>query len=48
MSNDSAAIVSQVWTYAHVLKNAGLAYGDCVGHITYRKGTTQRSEPDFE
>ena len=28
MSNDnSASIVSKVWNYAHVLKNAGVGYG---------------------
>ena len=27
MSNDSSAIVSKVWNYAHVLKNAGGGYG---------------------
>lgn len=36
MSNDnSAAIVSKVWNYAHVLKNAGGGYGDYVELITY-------------
>ena len=36
MSNDhSAAIVSKVWNYAHVLKNAGVGYGDYVEQITY-------------
>jgi type I restriction enzyme M protein len=35
MSNDSSAIVSKVWNYAHVLKNAGVGYGDYVDQITY-------------
>ena len=31
MSTDSSAtIVSQVWNYAHVFKNAGVGYGDYV------------------
>ena len=31
MSNDSSAsIVSKVWNYAHVLKNAGFGYGDYI------------------
>lgn len=32
---DSASIVSKVWNYAHVLKNAGVGYGDYVEQITY-------------
>jgi len=35
MSNDSSAIVQKVWNYAHVLKNAGVGYGDYVEQITY-------------
>lgn len=36
MSTDSSAtIVSKVWNYAHVLKNAGGGYGDYVEQITY-------------
>ena len=35
MSNDTSAIVSKVWNYAHVLKNAGVGYGDYVEQITY-------------
>ena len=35
MPNDSPAIVSKVWNYAHVLKNAGVGYGDYVEQITY-------------
>jgi hypothetical protein len=36
MSTDnSASIVSKVWNYAHVLKNAGVGYGDYVEQITY-------------
>jgi len=36
MTNDnSTAIVSKVWNYAHVLKNAGVGYGDYVEQITY-------------
>jgi hypothetical protein len=27
---DTSSIVSKVWNYAHVLKNAGVGYGDCV------------------
>ena len=34
MTNDSASIVSKVWNYAHVLKNAGVGYGDYVEQIT--------------
>ncbi len=37
MSNDnSATIVSNVWNYAHILKNAGVDYGDYVEQITCR------------
>ena len=35
MSQDSSSIVSKVWNYAHVLKNAGVGYGDYVEQITY-------------
>ena len=36
MTNDSSStIVSKVWNYAHVLKNAGVGYGDYVEQITY-------------
>ena len=35
MNNDSSAIVSKVWNYAHVLKNAGVGYGDYIEQITY-------------
>ena len=35
MPADSASIVSKVWNYAHVLKNAGVGYGDYVEQITY-------------
>ena len=36
MSNDnSASIVSKVWNYVHVPKNAGVGYGDYVEQITY-------------
>ena len=36
MNHDSSAsIVSKVWNYAHVLKNAGVGYGDYVEQITY-------------
>ena len=36
MSNySSSSIVSKVWNYAHVLKNAGVGYGDYVEQITY-------------
>ena len=35
MSTDSSAIVQKVWNYAHVLKNAGVGYGDYVEQITY-------------
>jgi type I restriction enzyme M protein len=35
MSDSSSAIVSKVWNYAHVLKNAGVGYGDYVEQITY-------------
>jgi len=32
MTNDnSSSIVSKVWNYAHVLKNAGVGYGDYAG-----------------
>ena len=30
MSDNSASIVSKVWNYAHVLKNAGVGYGDYI------------------
>ena len=29
-ADSSASIVSKVWNYAHVLKNAGVGYGDYV------------------
>lgn len=32
---DPSAIVQKVWNYAHVLKNAGVGYGDYVEQITY-------------
>ena len=32
---DSSIIVSKVWNYAHVLKNAGFGYGDYVEQFTY-------------
>ena len=35
MSNNTSSIVSKVWNYAHVLKNAGVDYGDYVEQITY-------------
>lgn len=35
MKDSSASIVSKVWNYAHVLKNAGVGYGDYVEQITY-------------
>lgn len=36
MTNDSSAsIVAKVWNYAHVLKNAGVSYGDYVELINY-------------
>ena len=35
INDNSAAIVSKVWNYAHVLKNAGVGYGDYVEQITY-------------
>lgn len=35
MTDNSASIVSKVWNYAHVLKNAGVGYGDYVEQITY-------------
>jgi len=39
MNNDSSAsIVSKVWNYAHVLKNAGVGYGPAwrgIEQITY-------------
>jgi type I restriction enzyme M protein len=38
MSDNSASIVSKVWNYAHVLKNAGVGYGDYVEQITYHPG----------
>jgi hypothetical protein len=31
----SASILSKVWNYAHVFKNAGVGYGDYVEQITY-------------
>ena len=36
MTNDnSAAIVSKVWNYAHVLRDDGVGYGDYVEQITF-------------
>ena len=40
MSDNSASIVSKVWNYAHVLKNAGVGYGDYVEQITNFKEVT--------
>lgn len=34
-SSNSSAIVFKVWSYAHVLKNAGVGYGDYIEQITY-------------
>lgn len=34
-TDNSSAIVSKVWNYAHVLKNAGGGNGDYVEQITY-------------
>lgn len=34
MTSDSTPIVQKVWNYAHVLKNAGVGYGDYVEQIT--------------
>ena len=34
-TDNSAAIVSKVWNYAHVLKNAGVGRDDYVEQITY-------------
>jgi len=34
-SDNSVSIVSKVWNYAHVLKNAGVGYGDYIEQITY-------------
>ena len=45
MSNDnSASIVSKVWNYPHVPKNAGAGYGDCAGH--HRKGNKDEGESE--
>ena len=30
LNDNSASIVSKVWNYAHVLKNAGVGYGDTI------------------
>jgi type I restriction enzyme M protein len=35
MAKDPSTIVSKVWNYAHVLKNAGVGYGDYIEQITY-------------
>ena len=35
MSNNSAALIQKVWTYAHVLKDDGLAFMDYTEQITY-------------
>lgn len=35
MSNDYIGLVSKVWNYAHVLRDAGVSYGDYVEQITY-------------
>jgi len=35
MSNDNSSLVSKVWSYAHVLRDQGVSYGDYVEQITY-------------
>ena len=48
MNNDSSAsIVSKVWNYAHVLKNAGVGYGDYVEQITYLQFDSDLRSPGF-
>ncbi len=43
-SDNSTTIVSKVWNYAHVLKNAGGGYGDHVEQITcLRLGSSSSS-----
>ena len=34
---ETSFIVSKVWNYAHVLKNAGVGYGDYIEQITYEE-----------
>ena len=48
MTNDnSASIVSKVWNYAHVLKNAGVGYGDYVEQITYLQFDSDQRSSGF-
>jgi type I restriction enzyme M protein len=35
MSNDYSSLVSKVWSYAHVLRDQGISYGDYVEQITF-------------
>jgi len=35
MSNDYNSLVSKVWSYAHVLRDQGISYGDYVEQITF-------------
>jgi type I restriction enzyme M protein len=35
MSNDYTALVSKVWSFAHVLRDQGIGYGDYVEQITF-------------
>ncbi|WHZ09633.1 MAG: Type I restriction-modification system, DNA-methyltransferase subunit M [Burkholderiaceae bacterium] len=35
MSNDYTALVGKVWSYAHVLRDQGIGYGDYVEQITF-------------
>jgi type I restriction enzyme M protein len=43
----SSAIVTKVRNYAHVLKNAGVGYGDYVEQITYLLFGSDLRSPGF-
>jgi type I restriction enzyme M protein len=32
---NTSAIISKVWSYAHVLRDAGVGYGDYLEQLTY-------------
>ncbi len=37
LNDNSASIVSKVWNYAHVLKNAGVGYGETIECEPHRR-----------
>jgi type I restriction enzyme M protein len=50
MTNTSA-IISKVWSYAHVLRDAGVGYGDYLEQLTYLlflKMADEYSKPPYD